>query len=407
MNHVPTVTRAGDEPATPAISGGTRLEALPGPLAPTVIKGTLLTILTLGFYRFWYRTNLRRYYWSHTRFLGDGFDYTGTGRELFIGFLIALAIIVPVNGAITLISIYGGEIAGPVLSTLAALVVVPILVQIALYRARRYRLSRTRFRGIRFRQTGTGTAYLLRTLKWLVITLLTFGITLPHLRAAQERYRIENTWFGSAEGAFDVPIGPLLKTWLLPWGAVAAEFALMIGFGFAAAEEEWGVVSAIGILMLVGLPALVLLWFVYKVREFRAFANGTRLGPLAFRSDLRLASLLGIFLRYAAVLVAIGAALAFLAYSLSGIDGFDRDGSHLDIIDSRGTLLLLLPIFGLVFMVALGVLGELLLRKPLWRVLISSITVLNTEAVPGIVQTAQQDSQAIGEAFDSGFDLPM
>ena len=48
----------------------------------------LLTIVTLGIYRFWAKTRIRRYLWSHTEFLGDRFEYTGTGKELLIGFLI-------------------------------------------------------------------------------------------------------------------------------------------------------------------------------------------------------------------------------------------------------------------------------------------------------------------------------
>src|SRR3954466_12277893 len=61
-----------------------------------VTRGALLELVTVGFYRFWLATDMRRHLWSHTMVDGDGAEYTGRARELLIGFLIAMAIIVPV-----------------------------------------------------------------------------------------------------------------------------------------------------------------------------------------------------------------------------------------------------------------------------------------------------------------------
>src|SRR5215471_14672701 len=49
----------------------------------------LLSIVTLGIYRFWGKTRIRRYLWAHTSFQGDRFVYADTGGELFRGFLFA------------------------------------------------------------------------------------------------------------------------------------------------------------------------------------------------------------------------------------------------------------------------------------------------------------------------------
>ena len=62
-----------------------------------VMRGALLELVTVGFYRFWLATDMRRHLWSHTSVEGDAPEYTGTAKELFIGFLFALAIIVPLN----------------------------------------------------------------------------------------------------------------------------------------------------------------------------------------------------------------------------------------------------------------------------------------------------------------------
>ena len=58
----------------------------------------LLGIITFGIYRFWGRTRYRRYLWSHTSYDGDRFEYTGTGGELFRGFVIAMGILVLLIG---------------------------------------------------------------------------------------------------------------------------------------------------------------------------------------------------------------------------------------------------------------------------------------------------------------------
>src|SRR6266487_1898173 len=61
-----------------------------------VVRGALLELVTFGFYRFWLTTDIRRHLWSHTEIDGDAFEYTGRGKELLIGFLIAMAILGPV-----------------------------------------------------------------------------------------------------------------------------------------------------------------------------------------------------------------------------------------------------------------------------------------------------------------------
>src|SRR5262245_49006089 len=61
-----------------------------------VIRGAALELVTVGFYRFWLATDMRRHLWSNTAVEGDIAEYTGTARELLIGFLFALAILAPV-----------------------------------------------------------------------------------------------------------------------------------------------------------------------------------------------------------------------------------------------------------------------------------------------------------------------
>src|SRR5713101_1406517 len=60
------------------------------------IRGGLLELVTVGFYRFWLATDIRRHLWSNTVVGDDVPEYTGTAKELLIGFLFALAILTPI-----------------------------------------------------------------------------------------------------------------------------------------------------------------------------------------------------------------------------------------------------------------------------------------------------------------------
>src|SRR6185436_9152656 len=58
--------------------------------APIAFTNLLLILVTLGIYRFWAKARERRYLWSRTDFIGDPLEWTGSGKELFIGFLMAV-----------------------------------------------------------------------------------------------------------------------------------------------------------------------------------------------------------------------------------------------------------------------------------------------------------------------------
>src|ERR1700674_2960990 len=138
----------------PALPASVAFSGKRGEFRRLVTLGALLELVTVGFYRFWLATDIRRHLWSHTTVDGDAAEYTGRGRELLIGFLIALAIIVPVYVAYF--------IAGLEAERFKAFASFPLLAffylfgQFAIYRARRYRLTRTVGRGGRLWMSGAG-----------------------------------------------------------------------------------------------------------------------------------------------------------------------------------------------------------------------------------------------------------
>lgn len=400
---VPTIDR-GEGAASPwgqrrPPEEAIRLQPLDAPLSGLVTKGTLLTLVTLGIYRFWYRTNLRRYYWSNTTLLGDGFEYTGTGKELLIGFLIMLAIFVPLNFMATLIGAFAGEIVGGVISALIAALILPAFIQIAIYRARGYRLSRTRYRGIRFHQTGTGRRFLVVTAKWLLLTALTFGIVLPYLREAMNRYKIENTHFGSLNASCGSNPKALMKKWLALWAVVVILlFSGGLGSVLLAGAYEGGasVESLIlgagvlafffwGPLFLVGLLAVAVLWQIYRVHEFRHFISTTRFGDLALTSDASAKTVIWITVKFLAMLVVLGIVFFFL------------------LTITLNPVILLLNAF--IALIGYALITEIYLRRKLWAHYVGSISLTNTSQLADIIQREGQEGSALGDSFDPGFEI--
>jgi uncharacterized membrane protein YjgN (DUF898 family) len=131
---------------------------------------------------------MRRFLWSNTEIAGDYLEYIGTARELLLGFLIAMAILIPIY-AVLFISALNlgtlGQIAAPL-----SFVVLTVLGHYAVYRARRYRLTRTVYRGVRFHQTGSAWRYAVCAVFWWVMIVLTLGLAYPLAQASLERYKM-------------------------------------------------------------------------------------------------------------------------------------------------------------------------------------------------------------------------
>ncbi len=142
-----------------------------------LIRGALLLICTLGIYRFWLMTDIRRFLWGNSEIAGDHLEYTGTALELLVGFLIAIAILLPINALFFLAALDLGLIGQ--LSGVMAFALLAFLSQFAIYRARRYRLTRTVYRGVRFYQTGSAWAYAFYALMWWTLIALTLGLAYP------------------------------------------------------------------------------------------------------------------------------------------------------------------------------------------------------------------------------------
>jgi uncharacterized membrane protein YjgN (DUF898 family) len=281
-------------------------------LAPIVFVNALLTIITLSIYRFWAKTRVRRYLWDQTALDGDRLEYTGTGRELFYGFLIVFVLVLmPLSGASSALGLLLSEDHPLYTASYVALfVLVWFLIGVARYRARRYRLSRTQWRGIRAAQTGSSSLFGAKTLGFLGLLPLTLGWTYPWQNMCLMSQMMNNTWFGDRRFTFEGPAGPLYKhfaaAWLVQFAMLLAIFllaALLPGAHAAGGEDggvgvnidlgPWGiVVILVPVLYMLVLP-LTFAW--YRAREFRYMASCIRYEDIRFSFDATAGSLIWLY----------------------------------------------------------------------------------------------------------------
>jgi uncharacterized membrane protein YjgN (DUF898 family) len=188
----------------------------------------LLNIVTLGFYRFWGRTRIRKYLWSHVSLNGDRFTYDGTGGELFVRFLVALLIIVPLFSMVALASAFSGNKALLVTTQIAQALLIVYLSVFAYYTGHRYRLSRTTWRGIRGGLEGSANLYALMWFGFLPLQAITLGLAAPWQFIALRRYETRNAGFGDANFCFEGTGRGVLGAYLLPWGMMAGLVVLAV-----------------------------------------------------------------------------------------------------------------------------------------------------------------------------------
>lgn len=184
------------------------------------IVNLALNIVTLTTFRFWGRTRVRRYLWSQGRLLDEPFEYTGSGLELFVGFVIVLILIIlPMSLGYLVLDIVLSN-ARAELQALLGMVAYPFflfLLGIALYRARAYRLSRTFWGGIRMAQTGSAAAYGGYYAVFLMLSFMTLGWFVPEKNIRLWSVLINNSYLGSERFRFERVTHNLYRSFAIAW----------------------------------------------------------------------------------------------------------------------------------------------------------------------------------------------
>jgi uncharacterized membrane protein YjgN (DUF898 family) len=382
------------------------------------IKGAALLIVTLGLYRFWFATDVRRFLWSNTEIGGETLEYTGLATELLGGFLLALAILVPLYTAFAIAALEFSPRA--IVSVAIGLMLLALGAEFALYRARRYRLTRTVFRGVRFDQYGSAWRYALYALLWWAVVAVTLGLAYPWAQASLQRFKMRHTSYGDLPGSFagsgfdlflrGVPIwlvivGPLLVA-LLTLGALvdwdSLNTAMMQGDRetLSRIEAGPGFHRAIGIAVIaLGAAAFaaILLYPLFQAVMLRWWISGLRFGELAVTSRLRIGQVYRVYLRfilYILLLMLITLIVGGLClFAVTVLVGPRHDSALAELLATAVTV-------GLYVAIALGVstIHQVVVTFALWRLGAQSAELAGADVLD-CVRASGAPSSALGEGL--------
>ncbi|WP_285671321.1 DUF898 family protein [Paralimibaculum aggregatum] len=286
------------------------------------LRSVVLSILTIGIYRFWMITRMRRFYWGAIRIGGDPLEYTGRGIEKLLGFLLALVILAVYLGLVNLgLTFVGLSIASddPIATQLAlnlsVLATLPLIFY-ALYRSQRYIMARTRWRGIRFGLGPGAWGYVVRGMLLTLLTLLTLGLAYPYQQFKLAKYVTDRAYFGDLPFAQEGSWKELFAQWM--WIYIIGGIGAVLVWGLIDNPEDTTAAFLGTLALAFGATIMVVAYFRYQISAFRILWSNRTLGLARFENDLAPARVVGIYLG-GGLLVSIctgvvGAAIGFAVF---------------------------------------------------------------------------------------------
>lgn len=297
--------------------------------APIAFTNLLLTIVTLGVYRFWATTRTRCYLWSRTRFIDDRLEWTGTGKELFLGFLMVLLLL-----GIPFLFLQFGVQAMIIRGMAPAAVILGIIAfsaifyfgGVARFRALRYRLGRTYWHGIRGGTNDNGFRYGLSYVWKSILGIIPLWLLVPWAMISLWNERWNKMSFGSHGFTCNAKVMPVFMRFLLfylaPFLIALLMFAAvattggMIGGTFVYTNfPPWLAVIALivvvlGVYLLLGLIALG-----YYAAYLREGVSNLTLAGLDFKFEATTSDWLVLFFGDIALVIGtLGIGYIFLQY---------------------------------------------------------------------------------------------
>lgn len=407
MTHdAPTLTDATEgarDHNRPPAAAKLRFDANRNGFFRLLFVGLVAYVPTLGLNRFWLLTAKRRFYWEHTLIAGDPLEYTGTPKQLLIGFLMAVLIFAPLYLLLLIASLNSADFIIAGYGVIAVLFY--FLMGYAGYRAQRFRLSRTLWRGIRFQLGGNPWAYAWRRFLWTLATLATAGLAYPFQTASLWRYRLNNIWLGDrkfeANPRWTQIAGPFYVGWALMAG--------LVGYAVFRVETAQTRAAESGAILLASLVALPLLYYFYihvTGRSLGRFLSTLRLGAAQLGVNLKVRSLLVQHLAFwflFLLAVCLFGILGFALYGWASSSASSQLGPH--PMGELGALRqlgwgALVGIAGLYFgfIAAWTLIANTVLHFGLWRLVAENAFVTGVETL-STIRAAGSESPIAGEGL--------
>jgi uncharacterized membrane protein YjgN (DUF898 family) len=273
------------------------------------IKNGLLNIVTLGVYSFWAKTATRRRIWEKVSLNGEAFNYTGKGLELFLGFLLGMAILFVPYVAVVILTMVNPLFVMLILPLYIALIVA---LGAATFMAFRYVAGRTLWRGTRFQLTGSPAKFGWTYLGYFLLFCITLGWFSPAMTM-----RLSGKLWGSLsygdkklnwqrstnEGLY----GPFTLAWLVGVVGYGVFIALMMPAMMANAQSggapDAALVGKLYLYLLVYILVVVVASAAYHVALMRAVIGAIRVDEARFSIAIKAVDLIVLSLTNVLILI--------------------------------------------------------------------------------------------------------
>lgn len=280
------------------------------------IVNLLLTIITLGIYRFWATRREREYLWSQTEFIDERLEWTGTGLELFIGaVMVVILFIIPIT---IMQFILQGALMQDNRGLAIAIVVILgflifYLIGVAYFRALRYRLGRTYWRGIRGGSNDPGFKYGISYIWKNILGAVPIYLLVPWAMISLWNERWNQMSFGPHQFHSVARWEDLMKRYLMFYLIPFLLVIVFIYFGVQTFRSGGDIeamtsgniifIGTIGALLILFYIALPLIALMFYSKYFRVAVSGLRLHNLEFSFGARTKDWIFLFLGNIALVI--------------------------------------------------------------------------------------------------------
>ena len=242
----------------------------------------------------------------------------------------------------------------------------------AVFRARRYQLSRTVWRGIRFVQTGVAKKYAVKFFGYTLLTVATLGLTAPLATVRLQTYLTDNTFLGQKNFSLDAKVKDMFWKWLIC--IVLIPFTL----GFS------------------------LLW--YLVFSTRYLVGKTSFGPLKLSLPVTFGNFAKIYITYYLVLLLLNIVgfLIILMFIGAGAFKFETGASVLEILIQMQWLI---GVFFLVLFLIAPSIAVMMMTHRFLGLYASKLETVGELDLNSFIQNAQEASrtgEGLADALDVG-----
>jgi uncharacterized membrane protein YjgN (DUF898 family) len=164
------------------------------------IVNIILTAVTFGLYYPWARAAKLQYFFQETELDNSRFQFHGTGKEMFLGFIKAIGIIIVVYATFLGLFMQGGIFI--LLGLLVFLTALIGIIPFVLHGSAKYRASRTSWRSVHMGYRGDLNELIKICIISGFLSIITLGLYSSWMKCNIRKYMMSNMRFGNVKFDF-------------------------------------------------------------------------------------------------------------------------------------------------------------------------------------------------------------